>query len=263
MHHKYETPGTYRIQIHGDSYWGLERGEWWTDEEHTTSVAKECLVSRVLDVDLPLAKCVKDLASWCTGSKKLKQIILPNYFDVSHVINWSDAFTNCINLEKVWCDKSRWFGNGIYASGSMFMGCTKLKECKMYIPPFYTGSGTCSGMWNGCTELSSDISCLVPPNGFSNTRVNLSNTFKGCKSLTGNLESLADILWNDKTKKWTVTDCFKGSSLSAQAPTTWGGTAELVKKDYGTVRNIDTTMIALSAVVDTLGGQLSVVTSLN
>jgi len=267
VRHAYQTPGKYIVKIYGNSYWGLMTGIKGIEDDPTKPGKKrsignvDSMISRMFDTDLPLATCVLDMASFCQKNNVLEELRIPNYYNFGNVINWTSAFSNCYKLSSISGNKAKMFTKRIYAARAMFSGCSSLVTSNMPVPGNMT-NGSWASFYSGCTSLSSNIVDLIPSAGFDTKKVNVSNMFLNCKNLTGNLSSVSALLWGDTTKIWTSTDCFKGSSLSAQAPISWGGTAPNPKSpvltgDYGTIDDLVSTAKALSALITNLGGKIS------
>ena len=218
MSHTYADDGKYIVKIYGDTYWGLM-------SQASTSPGTN-RVSRIFDYDLPLNPCVTDLASWCDYATDLNLVEAPNYYDFSHVINWSSAFKNCTGLSVFHGgDKQKFFTQRIYAAGSMFANCTNLIDSNVALPGAMTNGGY-SNFYSGCANLSTNITTLIPAIGIIGGSPKFDSAFYGCGKITGHLSAVEHLLWYSPmcTQKWTASNCFKNSSLSTEAPTTWGGT---------------------------------------
>ena len=109
----------------------------------------------------------------------------------------------------------------------MFRGCTNLVESSWNIP-----SGSCiynymaRGIYEGCVNLESPITDLLPKSGFHDRIVCLNNSFKNCGKMTGTVPS--NILWDDTSKIWESTGCFSGCTALenySSIPSAWGGGA--------------------------------------
>ena len=214
--HQYANPGKYIVSIYGDDYWGFMS---------QTHVAGQNLISRVMDEDLPLNPCVLDLASWCISADNLVSVYIPNYFDTTHVINWSGCFQYCTELTSFYAgDKNKLFTTVMYACGPFFRGCSKLKKTNVDLPIFMTNQNY-SEFYSGCSNLEVDISTLIPTAGLQCACPNLTNTFRNCTKLTGNCSTIKHLLWESPTynSKWTSTGCFTGSGVKSSAIQKFGG----------------------------------------
>ena len=86
-----------------------------------------------------------------------------------------------------------------------------------------------SGLFYNCKNLYKTVipNTFWPNTNFVERIINMSNTFNtnptnqsGISTISGTLsESVIDILWNDKTKYWVVSNVFPSTVLPLPSPT--------------------------------------------
>ena len=94
------------------------------------------------------------------------------------------AFMNCKNLQFAHgFGRYTWY-QSIRAMTDMFNGCENMVKSDVRLPhlPAMHGS-VVNDMYSNCKNLAVDLYDLIPVNGFSIRRINMSNTFNNCKSL--------------------------------------------------------------------------------
>ena len=57
-------------------------------------VVENSLVSRILDKDLPIAKCISNMSSCCANSKRLLRVNVPNHYQMENLLNVAGMFIN-------------------------------------------------------------------------------------------------------------------------------------------------------------------------
>ena len=57
-------------------------------------VVENSLVSRILDEDLPIAKCISNMSSCCANSKILLRVNVPNHYQMENLLNVAGMFIN-------------------------------------------------------------------------------------------------------------------------------------------------------------------------
>ncbi len=255
--HTYSSVGTFKISVFGNSYFGIKNGKHRDADGKV--VGSTNLISRVFEKDLPLATCVQNVSSLCSGAQKLTAVHAPEYFDFSHVVNATALFMNCVNLVSVTGNKKHWFMKGVCSCSSMFEGCSKLEESTICLPQIVSGANIVN-FYNGCENLETSITDLIPSGGFVGEYFNVSNVFKNCKKLdVSEIDKVSKFLWKDTTKEWASVNAFKGSSAESLVPKSWGGTIPDETSDYGTLEDLETTMEALKKLVEKSGGSISIV----
>ena len=220
------TDGSQRftITIVGSTYWGIR-----SNETYGAKKTDENIISRMWDLDLPFNDVCVNIASLCNSTNyRLLRLVMPSYFPVIYKLqNMTKAFMNCKNLQFAHgFGRYTWY-QSIRAMTDMFNGCENMVKSDVRLPhlPAMHGS-VVNDMYSNCKNLAVDLYDLIPVNGFSIRRINMSNTFNNCKSLqnVSNPNYVADMLWNDTSKKWvSTTTTFKecNSSLLKTLPNEW------------------------------------------
>lgn len=217
MRHTYAAPGRYIVTISGKDYWNF-----YSPNEDAGS--GEYILSRVFDVDLPVASCVTNLTMACRWAQKLLRVRVPTGLDLfANRHNVAFLFTGCRNLVEAIGMKTKFrYARDV---SSMFEDCNNLTTTDFELPVEVLKSTGYQHVFFGCGKLAVDINTLLPKTGFANRKVDLSSTFYSCAALTGTVP--ADILWRDSSKLWSAEAAFGGCSdaIRAQVPTSWGGTS--------------------------------------
>ena len=217
MRHTYAAPGRYIVTISGKDYWNF-----YSPNEDASS--GEYILSRVFDVDLPVASCVTNLTMACRWAQKLLRVRIPTGLDLfANRHNVAFLFKGCRNLVEAIGMKTKFrYARDV---SCMFEDCDNLTTTDFELPVEVLKSTGYQHVFFGCGKLAVDINTLLPKTGFANRKVDLSSTFYNCAALTGTVP--ADILWKDSSKLWSVEAAFAGCSdaIRAQVPTSWGGTS--------------------------------------
>lgn len=255
--HTYETVGTFKISVFGNTYFGFRNGKHRNDSGKV--VRSVNLITRLFEKDLPLATCVQNVSGLCQYALKLTSVHAPEYFDFSHIVNATNLFEGCTNLESVTGNKNHWFMQGIYSCANVFLNCKKLKTTTIGLPAFCCGTQI-NNFYTNCSSLETEITDLIPKTGFVGECVNFGGVFQGCAKLgVTKFDDVKKFLWKDYTKTWTSGNAFKGSSAESLAPKSWGGTLADETSDYGTLDDLETTMTALKKLVEKTGGSIKIV----
>lgn len=224
--HDYATTGKFIVKITGKAYFGIIP-DYQTNKN---------LVSRIFDLDLPIADHLRNYANMGMGAKCLSKVNVFNSNLNKNAVNISNLFAYCTNLtEAVGFSSS----NDLQAVLNVFLDCVNLVNTDFRLPGKIDGTSDQEyyAVFDNCSRLAKDINSLLPRNGFyGKNRINLGYTFRNCSSLTGTVP--AKLLWEDKTVDWVgVPDNsgvgpFVGCSaeLRAQIPVSWGGTNSFI--DY-------------------------------
>lgn len=217
MRHTYAAPGRYIVTISGKDYWNF-------CSPNDDFVSGEYILSRVFDVDLPVASCVTNLTMACRWAQKLLRVRIPTGLDLfANRHNAAFLFKGCRNLVEAIGMKTKFrYARDV---ASMFEDCDNLTTTDFELPVEVLKPTGYQHVFFGCGKLAVDINTLLPKTGFANRKVDLSSTFYNCTALTGTVP--ADILWKDSSKLWSVEAAFDGCSeaIRAQIPTSWGGTS--------------------------------------
>ena len=96
----------------------------------------------------------------------------------------SSAFKNCENLQFAHgFGKYTWY-QSIRAMSSLFSGCKNMVKSDVRLPHLPAMNGkVVDSMYSNCENLAVDLYDLIPTNGFSIRRIDMSKTFNNCKSL--------------------------------------------------------------------------------
>lgn len=217
MRHTYAAPGRYIVTISGKDYWNF-------CSPNDDFVSGEYILSRVFDVDLPVASCVTNLTMACRWAQKLLRVRIPTGLDLfANRHNAAFLFKGCRNLVEAIGMKTKFrYARDV---ASMFEDCDNLTTTDFELPVEVLKPTGYQHVFFGCGKLAVDINTLLPKTGFANRKVDLSSTFYNCAALTGTVP--ADILWKDSSKLWSAEAAFGGCSdaIRAQVPTSWGGTS--------------------------------------
>ena len=235
--HTYDKAGSYYVKIMGKDYWGIRH--YYADLKNAdgsikypdNSVAyktKYNLVYDCMGVDTPIAKCVRNLASFMNGSSRLLHVLMTETCDkaMTDVCNWTGVFLNSANLISA---RGFYFGGynltGNQTFQQFFQGCSCLETFVGSVPAYCTSILGYRYMFSGCQKLRANIANIIPGTGFLSRRIKAIDIFKNCSNLTGTVP--ADLLWDDANIIWSDTaNAFAGcsESIRAQVPVTWGGT---------------------------------------
>lgn len=227
LRHTYTTPGKYIVRIFGKKYHliytHLETAKSGSD---ISNILGKSLVSRVFDLDLPIASCVTTITSLARASLKLLRIKAPAYqYNFGNIINASLAFRDCYNLQTVsGLSNKTLFFNGIDKGADIFSFCSNLISSDLTLPKSACRTSDPMRFYQGCTSLNMDILKLFPETGFESRFINANQMFANCPLLScSNSEKLGQYLWDDPRIIWTSTQsAFDGCPLlSADVPETW------------------------------------------
>ena len=196
-----------------------------TNTAYSNVDGKFNLVSRVFDVDLPVASFINDFSSTFIGSQRLLNVVVDLNNNIKKVNGATSLFSDCKNLLKV--NGLEFLSNSRIVYASMFYRCYSLIECDLRVTNPNEGI---HGLFYDCRNLSLDLYQLLSRMNVSgNLSINVQHCFTKCIKFTcSNYEKLSDLLWNNKNITWLNTSqVFEGCSeeIRAQVPISWGGTA--------------------------------------
>ena len=234
--HTYTTFKKHIVKIYGSDCYMI-RGYMYafavvpgkSTNNDPSNVYRYNLISRMLDINLPLSKNITNLASCLVGATKiLKLDIASRPYNLVNLSNFANngstkARPGCkVNLQTMTIDDS-FFRNVTRKtdySEYMFEHQTELREYNGCLPSFMQHF---FAFFEGCSALSSDIENLLPKAGFEKSNVNLQTTFRNCSSIVGTPP--ADILWESSSVEFSHTNTFAGcTSLDlTRTPVDWGG----------------------------------------
>lgn len=216
--HTYVVPNrTYIIKVYGKDYCRLSHNSYKLSADNR-------LVCRVFDTDLPVAKHLTNLASFCHSCVRLLKVSFPSYTNIfNQVVNWSGCFNTCTNLNV----SIGWmFTHAVKNYSALHQYNTWLRETDFKIGFF--GYGDVTNVFDGCSHLAADITSLFTTKlNFGIKSVGIGGAVRGCALLTGTVPT--HLLWDNQDITWTGNSTtFNGCSneIRAQVPVSWGGTKE-------------------------------------
>lgn len=217
------SSSTFIVKIYGKDYCTFRHNE----------VKANNLISRIFDIDLPIASHITNLASTAIGAKRLLKVQIPfatKY--ISTASNIASAFQECINLKSV-----KGFAKSVIRDNctttSLFRLAKSLEETDFVFP---RNSDSLHTTFYHTYRLKTNIEDHFPKGGFSSSHITLSGTFTS-SAVKGTVP--AELLWNSG-KTWTITTAsnekaFTGApNVRDQVPVSWGGTLPdtEIKKSY-------------------------------
>lgn len=211
--HIYSKTGKYIVKIYGKDYWAIL-------PDKTNVSNNPCnLICRVFDQDLPIAKHLYNLSSFCYGAIRLLNVnIWQGNFNGNNIQNTAYLFCQCRNLISA---TGFYYNNTIQAENNIFENCWSLQNTDYQLHSV----GSKSLCFHRCRKLSTPIEDLLP-NNFNSSSINLNQTFNECKLLTGTIPT--KLFWNNQNTTFkNYTKCFNKCSdeIKLQVPESWGGTA--------------------------------------
>jgi hypothetical protein len=223
------------VKIYGKNYYTFRHNDAVTLSSNNTKLtASNNLISRIFDVDLPIASHITNFASMCYGALRLIEVKIPHSTKyITDGYNFSSTFQYAENLVSVTGFVDNLLRSNCHV-GNMFAYCYSLTTTDMEIPAIpatseSTGNPTIGGIFNNCSKLTAKVEKLLPGGGFAVNNVDMNLAFYNTSALTGTIP--VDRLWNSG-KTWNKTSStFKGSALASQAPTNWGGTKTEAKAE--------------------------------
>lgn len=209
------------VKIYGKNYYTIRHEKYQATGNN--------LMSRVFDIDLPFADHIVNFASVCFGADRLLKVKIPH--STSYIIaayNFSSTFSFCNNLISVLGFEDNLLSDNCVVA-NMFNNCPALQTTDFVIP---RGVKTIKSIFYNCKSLSVDVAKLIPSNGFTSDKIEISIAFGNTTSLTGTAPG--ELLWNaikglnDKD----ASSAFRNSGVGATVPKAWGGSAsdELINK---------------------------------
>lgn len=183
------------VKIYGKNYYTFRHNSYKNNN----------LISRIFDVDLPIASHIRNFASIAMYANRLLKVRIPHSC-YSNVCNWSTCFANCANLQYVYGfeDNNMWYNDEAVVNG-LFQGCGKLIDTDFKFAP---GINQIKTTFSNCNALTTNIAKILPENGFSSSAITIHQLFLNCTNITyedidGKM-TVADRLWNSKTVTWNL-----------------------------------------------------------
>ena len=205
-----ETSQKFIVKIYGRNYYTFRNNSYKDNN----------LISRIFDADLPIANHISNFASMCYGATRLLKVKFPHSTKyVTDAYNFASTFEFATNLISVTGFEDNPLNSDCIVA-NIFNGDVSLQETDFVIPK---GVTSIAGVFHDCKSLSTDISKIIPSNGFAYDNINAGAAFANTPSLTGVIPDY--LLWNSG-KTFKSQSAFYQSSLSSQAPKSWGGTLE-------------------------------------
>lgn len=221
--HKYtEVDKKYIVKIYGNSYFAIA-----ADNDANVYNVQSNIISRIFDIDLPVASHLTNFSNICRGARRLIDMNVFNCRMRKQAANISNLFAGCVNLKR--CIGWGWLDNIISAQHT-FNECVSLIKTDFIIPRFPAEPELLKGLFYSCRALNCSVYSLLPRSGFGVKVLDMYNLFNTCTALTTtDMDKVADLLWNDTTIKWgDASTCFANCSdaIRALVPVAWGGTAQ-------------------------------------
>jgi hypothetical protein len=214
LQHTYQAPGKYIVKLFGKNYYGFQNAFNGTSNEQYN------LISRVLDIDLPKASHLVNLASMAMNSQRLLKVHIP-YYSLTNVYNVANLFKNCHNLKIA--EGLCYFGDTLDVYKSILNNCWSLETTDFCFPRYATQTSFYTCLQN-CSSLIANVSSLFPEQGFISHDINCSAGLQNCKKLSGTVPT--HLLWENKDIVWNnPVNMFKGCSdaIRNQVIKSWGG----------------------------------------
>lgn len=217
-----ELDKRYIVKIFGDTYFSV-----MNDTSAYQDTVQNNIISRALDKDLPVARHITNISSFCRGSRKLFKVDVSKFIRRREIINWAYLFCNCYNL-----NTAVGFGtlDNLHSAPGVFSGCTGLRttDYRLCRCPIY--STYIRETFNGCKNLTVSVLDLLPYTNFFIGEISAATLFQnsGVVVNADNIDAVAAMLWNNPNVTWIkTTGAFKGCSAETRAlvPTSWGGLA--------------------------------------
>ena len=231
--HKYAEPDKpYIVKIYGTTYFGFmgENNTRKIDDGSgdAESYKKHNLISRIFDIDLPVASCLTNTASMCLYANRLLKVYVYGHAILRQSSNWTLTFNACKNL--------------VYAGGfeddnfcpaattQVFASCSSLTYSDFRLPVAPRSSSVTGTMYKGCTSLTMDVEKLLPKANFFTSPYEMTQMFyeSGVTISAETAEEVASKLWNNPNITFTgISKVFGRCSAETKAsvPVSWCGTA--------------------------------------
>ena len=201
------------VKIYGKDYYTFRTNE----KEHSN------IISRIFDIDLPVASHVGNFASMCYNANRLLKVAIPHSTKyITTAFNFASTFQFASNLKSVMGFEDSPLRNDCIVA-NIFNGCDSLEETDFKIPTSVT---SIAGVFYSCKSLKAKIENLISANGFALDNVNVENAFGQTMALTGT--SPANILWGTSKTflSRNLKSTFVNSGVAASVIKSWGGTME-------------------------------------
>ena len=223
--HTYQTTSKYIVKIYGTRYFSIRSISTSSSSEIADGdpAILQNLVCRVLDVDLPLASNVTNLANLCNTSLRLLNVHVPSYFSLNRIENVSGIFRHCINLINATGFKRQFCNANVVEQ--FFTNCSSLVTTDFTLPPTIA-RGAASSIFNKCSNLKLKVSDIFTDGNALSGKININRIFFNC----GDGLDVTDCygkLWGNPNVEWSNTSyAFKKcpASVLSQVPVSWGGT---------------------------------------
>ena len=178
------------VKIYGKDYYTFRSNDY----------ADNNLISRIFDIDLPIADHIANFASMCYGAKRLTKVKIPHSTKyITTAFNFASTFEKCINLIEVkGFEDSPLKADCIISN--IFRDCANLTTTDFQIPKLTT---SIAGIFLNCAKLdnpvytSGNIIGILPQTGLL-CIVNAAQAFEGCTLIADKIPTS----WN--AKDWTV-----------------------------------------------------------
>lgn len=250
--HTYEQNGKYIVKIFGKDYFSFRSVHISTGVviEENDPALKYNLVSRVMDVDLPIASHVTNLANAFGVSPRLLNVHIPSYAKTDSFKNLGGVFRFCTNLLTATNFKRQFQ----YAENveMFFFGCSSMTTCDFTLPAILSRGKMRSIFW-GCKSLKMKVANIfLEGDVFQGGNMDVLRLFYGCSDQL-DLTGCDKYLWNNKKVTYVNTpyvfrEC--PDSIRSQVPVLWGGTASndiIEKSSEERIAELETRLAALES----------------
>ena len=231
IRHKYtELDKPYIVKIYGTTYFGF-MSEAKTRYIDDGSGDAKCylnhnLISRIFDVDLPVAKCVTNTASMCQYARRLLKVYVYGHSILRQSANWTLTFSGCKNMISAGGFEDD--NLKVAACSEIFKNCTSLTYTDFRVPEAPRSSGVTASIYEECNSLAMDVADLLPKANFMTTPYEFTKMFYNTKVVISDSEKVASKLWNNPNIEFTGIEKVFGKctkETKALVPTSWCGTA--------------------------------------
>lgn len=209
--HSYDHTGKYIVRIYGNSYFALKQ---------STSTSIPNIMSRALDIDLPVASHISNFSSFCRRATHLLNVNVGSCYNFNrHFKNISYMFAGCSNLLTAFGFST--YGKVDVQQNNVFHNCGVLVDTDYKLIPIT--SGKIAQTFRGCSKMTTPVENFfeyfyVMPGA----DVGLELVFQSCTLLNGTIP--AEKLWDNRGVNWVVTKPFTSCPLVRnQLPKEWSG----------------------------------------
>ena len=203
------------VKIYGKNYYTFRCNEAVVADGVKLTLSNN-LISRIFDVDLPMAPHISNFSSICYGALRLFSVTIPHSTKyITDGYNFSSTFQWAENLTSVMGFEDNLLRSNCHVS-CMFKYCYSLIETDFTIPACVI---SISDIFYDCKKLSVKIENLLPAGGFALTNINMNLAFGNTISLTGTPPE--NLLWNSGKNFIKFNTSFRNSGVKNNVPDEW------------------------------------------